>query len=125
MAEVAPVAIDHGYDVTGGAGSNKGTVQAAADAGKWTVVKAKSLSTVAASTKKVASMTLTIEKIIKTDFAKWSRKEKMTMGCGGGQTASSVVKKGKVDTTEWEFGTAGAVATMAGASVVAAAALLF
>jgi hypothetical protein len=125
MASDAPVVVTNGYDVTGGAGSNKGTVQAAADAGKWTVVKAKSLSTVAASTKKVASMTLTIEKIIKTDFAKWSRKEKMTMGCGGAFTAATAIKKGKVDTTEWEFGVAGAVATMAGASVVAAAALLF
>lgn len=126
MATVAPVSETNGYMVTGGAATDKGSVQAAADAGKWTVVKAKSTSTVAASTKMVASMTLTIEKIIKTDFAAWSRKESMTMGCGGGFTAASPITKGKIDTSEWEFGTAaGAVATMAGASVVAAAALLF
>lgn len=73
-------------------------------------------------------MTLTLTKVIKTDFAKWTRKESMTMGCGGGviESSTSTVKLGKIDTTEWEFGTAaGAVATMAGASVVAAAALLF
>lgn len=128
MANAAPVVETNGAMVTGGGAAVAGTGGAAeALTGKWVVVKAKSTSTVAAATKLSASMTLTLEKKITTDFAKWTRKESMTMGCGGGYGATNgATKEGKIDTTEWEFGTAaGAVATMAGASVVAAAALLF
>lgn len=128
MKGIVPVAEDNGAVVSnGGNASAKGTVIAEAVTGNWVVVKAKSLSTVAPAAKFTASMTLTLEKKITTDFAKWTRKESMTMGCGGGYGATNgATKEGKIDTTEWEFGTAaGAVATMAGASVVAAAALLF
>lgn len=126
MASATPVNETNGAKVTGGASTVKGTVLTATDAGVWVVDLAKSLSTVAAADAKTASMTLTLTKVIKTNFAAWTRKESMTMGCGGAKKEASPITLGKIDTTEWEFGTAaGAVATMAGASVVAAAALLF
>lgn len=83
MATAAPVDVTNGSKVTGGAASVKGTVLAATDKGVWVVDTAKSTSTIAAANAKTASMTLTLTKVIKTDFAKWNRKESMTMGCGG------------------------------------------
>lgn len=83
MATATPVVETNGAKVTGGAATVKGTVLTATDAGVWVVDLAKSLSTIAAADAKTASMTLTLTKVIKTNFAAWTRKESMTMGCGG------------------------------------------
>lgn len=85
MAALAPVPETNGAIVTGGAAAAKGTGGlAATDAGVWVVDSAKTAQTIAAANAKTASMTLTLTKVIKTNFAAWTRKESMTMGCGGG-----------------------------------------
>ena len=94
---------------------------------KWIYDATKSTATKATTTVGAIGE-LTIKKTIKTKakIDAFAMKESMTVGCGLTFNKTTPDKKGVVKTAEWTFATAaGSVATMAGASVVAAAALLF
>lgn len=93
----------------------------------WIYDMTKSTATVATATVGAIGE-LTIKKTIKTKakIDAFAMKESMTVGCGLTFNKTTPDKKGVVKTADWTFATAaGSVATMAGASVVAAAALLF
>ena len=97
--------------------------------GGWIYDKAASPVVAGSATLDViAELTIKKEFNTKALVDAFAMKEKMTTACGliDNLTSGSEDKKGAIKTADWTFATAaGSAAYMAGASVVAAAALLF